>query len=105
VNSFDIAFGAAAGLPYDEYLVIGLDATLVWWSPDTALPANASGAIAFPGIGTYLYVNGAKRYESGSWPKTTPKFFDAASSTPALDPLPPADVPPDYPCDGCPSAT
>ena len=105
VNSFDIAFGAAAGLPYDEYLVIGLDATLVWWSPDTALPANASGAIAFPGIGTYLYVNGAKRYESGSWPKTTPKFFDAASSTAALDPLPPADVPPDYPCDGCPSAT
>ena len=105
VNSFEIAFGATADLPYDEYLAIGLDATLVWWSGDTPLPANASGAIAFPGTGTYLYVNGAKRYHSGSWPTSLPKFFDAASSTAALDPLPAADVPPDYPCDGCPSAT
>ncbi len=105
VNSFEIAFGPTAGLPYDEYLAIGLDATLLWWSPDTPLPANASGAIAFPGTGTYLYVDGARRYESGTWPKKLPRFFDPAASTAALDPLPAADVLPDYPCDGCPSAT
>jgi hypothetical protein len=104
VNSFEIAFGPTADLPYDEYLAVGLDGTLVWWSADTPLPAAASGAIAFPGTGTYLYLNGARRYQSGEWPKGLPKFFDPASSTAAVDPLPPADVPPDDPCDGCPSA-
>jgi len=104
VNSYEIAFGPAAGLPYDEYLAVGLDGTLVWWSPETPLPADASGAIAFPGTGTYLYVNGAQRYQSGEWPKGLPKFFDAAASTAAVNPLPPADVPSDDPCDGCPSA-
>ena len=48
--------------------------------------------------------DGAKRYQSGSWPRTLPKFFDASASTPALDPLPAADRPPDYPSDGCPGA-
>lgn len=105
VNSFEIAFGATADLPYDEYLAIGLDATLVWWSGDTPLPANASGAIAFAGTGTYLYVNGARRYESGKWPTALPEFFDTAASTAALDPLPATDVPPDYPCPGCPSSS
>ena len=104
VNSFEQAFGPAAGLPYDEYLAVGLDSTLVWWSPDTPLPANATGAIAFPGTGTYFYVNGAERYRSGTWPKGLPRFFDPSTSTAALDPLPTSDVPPDYPCTGCPSA-
>ncbi|MFI5047673.1 MAG: hypothetical protein ACHQIG_11475 [Acidimicrobiia bacterium] len=103
VNSYEQAFGPRARLPYDEYLAIGLDAALVWWSPTTPLPANATGATAFAGTGTYLYVNGAQRYQAGSFPKGLPAFFDASASIAAVDPLPAADVQPDYPCTGCPS--
>jgi hypothetical protein len=105
VNSFEQAFGAAAGLPYDEYLAVGLDSTLVWWSGDTPLPPNSTGATAFPGTGTYLFVNGATRYRSGTWPKGLPAFFDTSRSTAAIDPLPVPDEYPDYPCTGCPGAS
>jgi hypothetical protein len=47
-------------------------------------------------------VNDAARYHAGTFPKGLPAFFDREASTAAVDPLPPADVPPDYPCTGCP---
>ena len=66
-------------------------------------PNIAGEALPIHGDGMFQYLNQAKRYRSGDWPKGEPKFFDASASISQFATLPPTDVPPDYPCKGCPS--
>ncbi len=101
VTSAGRYYGKKAGLPYDEYLTGG-DVTLVWWDPETVGPSTAA---TFPDAkGVYQFVDGAKRYRAGEMPKSLKGFFDEDASTFAVPTTPPADVQPDYPCDGCPSS-
>jgi hypothetical protein len=93
-------YGKHAKLPYNEYLTGG-DVALVWWDPDTVGP---SVAVNLPDSkGVYQYLDGGKRYLRGGIPKTA-KFFDKSSSLNVVTQVPPNDVQPDYPCDGCPSS-
>ena len=80
-----------------------IDATLGWWSTDTT---GFDPATRAEGEGVYMYLDGAKRYAPGSFPKNKKGFFDKSLTTtvfgftdrPASEP-----VLPDYPCTGCPS--
>jgi hypothetical protein len=73
-TSFFVGFGRTPGLPYDEYMDLGLDFAPIWWDAGTTGIGNATGT---PGKGVVRYVDGAKRYISGTWPKRQFEFFDA----------------------------
>ncbi|MEX1009349.1 MAG: hypothetical protein WD271_16140 [Acidimicrobiia bacterium] len=94
-------YGKVAKLPYDEYLTGG-DVALFWWDPDTAGP---SVAVNLPDSkGVYQFLSGGKRFLRGQLSSKAPAFFDKSKSINVLTTLPAADVPPDYPCNGCPSS-
>jgi hypothetical protein len=99
-QSYMTGYGRQSGLPYDEYSSIGLDFALMWYDPNLVGKSKITFA---EGKGMFQYLNQAKRYRSGEWPKGEPKFFDASVSISQFATLPPSDVPPDYPCKGCPS--
>jgi hypothetical protein len=102
LQSFMFGYGRTSGLPYDEYTNVGLDFAVNWWDPTNVGP----GKITFTqGTGRYAYTNGAKRYHAGQWPKGEPKLFDPSVSISQFDTLPQSDIPPTYPCKGCPSTT
>ncbi|HEY7107073.1 MAG TPA: hypothetical protein VH986_11765 [Acidimicrobiia bacterium] len=96
-------YGKNAGLPYNEYLTGG-DVAIVWWDSDTVGP---SVAVNLPDAkGVYQFVDGAKRYKVGDLPANVGNLmFDKAKSIDVLPTTPPNELAPDYPCDGCPSAT
>ena len=74
-----------------------------WWSPDTV----STGQLQLGGsaAGSWMYVNGARRYVYRHFPKGEPKFFDQALAVPAFDAVPASEPKfPTYPCDGCPSS-
>ena len=74
---------------------------LGWWSPDTVGPSQVVTTV---GPGKYMFLNGGKRYTGGKFPKGLPKFFDKSASISVYESVPASDVPPNYPCDNCPSA-
>jgi hypothetical protein len=76
---------------------------LGWWSPDTVGPTQSLIG-AGSGPGKYLYLDGAKRYVSGTFPKGEPKFFDKSISISQLDTIPASEQIPTYPCNNCPSS-
>ena len=93
-------YGKSAKLPYNEYLTGG-DVALVWWDTETVGP---SVAVNLPdAAGVWQYIDGGKRYIRGQLPSKVP-FFDKTQAINVVTTVPPADVPPDYPCDGCPSS-
>ncbi len=97
--TFEAAFGKTAGLPYNEYMTLGTDFAPVWFD---ATATGASQVTNTNGKGLTMYVNDAKRYHAGSWPKTTFKFFDPTGAVSVFDTSPlPTDPP--APCVGCPS--
>jgi hypothetical protein len=99
-QSYMTGFGRQAGLPYDEFSSIGLDYALMWWDPNTV----GKSKITFTeGKGVFQYLNQAKRYRAGDWPKGEPKFFDPTVSITQFATFPTAEIPPTYPCKGCPS--
>ena len=100
-QSYMTGFGRQAGLPYDEYSTIGLDFALMWWDPNLV---GKSKVVAIEGKGMFQYLNQAKRYRAGTWPKGEPKFFDPSVSIAQFATFPAAEVPPSYPCKGCPSS-
>ena len=97
--SFMGGYGQTAGLPYDEYMALGTDYAPVWWDANTSGESQVRPVVA---KGVNMYVNGAKRYLSGKWPKQPFNFFDPNGAVYAFatDPVPPT---PDAPCAGCPS--
>jgi hypothetical protein len=91
------------GLGYPEYALLGpKDFALVWWDPDARGLGNILGNPM--NEGNYRYLDGGKRSTLQDWKKANPKFFaDLDTSITHYDVLPDNDVPPEYPCDGCPS--
>ncbi|HXY94358.1 MAG TPA: hypothetical protein VEP49_17905 [Acidimicrobiia bacterium] len=77
-----VGYGKNPGLPYDEYMDLGLDFSPVWWDPDTTGPSNGTGAV---GKGVVTYVDGAKRYLAGTWPKRQFAWFDHAGTVVGFD--------------------
>jgi hypothetical protein len=99
-QSFMFGYGRSSGLPYDEYSQVGLDYMLMWWNRD----ASGPGKILFnDGKGRFCYPDNATRYYASKWPKTAPKLFDMSNSICQYDTLPASDIPPEFPCKGCPS--
>ena len=90
------------GLGYPEYSLLGpKDFALVWYDPKAEGLGNILGAKQ---TGNYWYLDGGKRYTLETWPKGEPKFFARESTDVISYTDPPAkDVPPSYPCNGCPS--
>ncbi|HXY94760.1 MAG TPA: hypothetical protein VEP49_20020 [Acidimicrobiia bacterium] len=90
------------GLGYPEYALLGpKDFALVWWDPKAEGLGNILGN---KGTGNYEYLDGGKRYTLQTWPKGEPKFFQHLSSNVVSYSKSPAkDLPPQYPCTGCPS--
>ena len=77
-------YGRSSGLPYNEYSQVGLDYAVMWWNPTEV----GKGKILFDdGTGKFMYVNGAKRYYAGQWPKGEPKLFDPKQLHLRLRPL------------------
>jgi hypothetical protein len=102
VLSYMFGYGRTSGLPYDEYATVGLDYAVMWWSPTD----TGKGKLVFDdGTGRFRYIDNAKRYYAGQWKKGEPKLFDESNSIAQFESPPASDVVPDYPCEGCPSAT
>ena len=100
VVTFMFGYGKSAGLPYNEYSQVGLDYSVIWWNPTEV----GKGKILFDdGTGKFMYIDGAKRYYAGQYPKGEPKLFDPSNSIAGFDQLPASDAAPTYPCKGCPS--
>ena len=59
-------YGKNAGLPYDEYMQVGIDFGVVWWDPETSGPSQGTGT---EGKGVGWYADGAKRFRSGDGPE------------------------------------
>lgn len=97
-----MSFGDHGFVPWDDF--VGWDDwVLVWFNPDaTGISNNGLGQYG-EGQGKHMYLNEAQRYVSGSWPSEEPPFFDESQSIASFDGVPPQDVVPDYPCEGCPS--
>jgi hypothetical protein len=92
------AWGRTAGLPYDEYMQLGSDFAPVWYDKDTT---DFSNIYPITGKGVEWYVEGARRYAAGQWPKQPFAFFD---KTGAIVKFPTRPVPlVVQPCTGCPS--
>ena len=72
-----VGYGRTPGLPYDEYMLLGLDFAPVSWDAETTGPSNGIGT---EGKGVVRYVDGGKRYRAGTWPKQPFKWFDKAGS-------------------------
>jgi len=75
---------------------------LAWWSPDTTGPSQVAGLGTI--TGKYMFLDGGRRYSTGHFPKGEPDFFDPSTSVWELDPVPPSDQFPTYPCNDCPSS-
>jgi hypothetical protein len=73
---------------------------LGFWSPTTQGPSQI---INIPGTGKYLYLDGAKRYLPGNFPKGDPGFFTTTGAIATFPTLPTSDHSPTYPCTNCPS--
>ena len=71
-QSYMTGYGRQAGLPYDEYSSIGLDFALMWWDPNTVGKSKITGT---EGKGMFQYLDQAKRYRSGDWPKGEPEVL------------------------------
>jgi hypothetical protein len=80
-----------------------IDAALAWWSGTT----NGFDPITrAKGDGMFLYLDGGRRYNPGSFPKNKTGFFDESLTTTVYqftDPPPTEPMPTNYPCEGCPS--
>ncbi len=100
ISNFMNAYGRGAGVPYDQYQTIGADYAMKWWDPEAF---GVSNLVPGPAAdGKFSFLNGAARYYAGTWPKGNQKFFDRSASIAQLESPPPADAPPNFPCDGCP---
>jgi hypothetical protein len=77
-------------------------AALGWWNADEEGPGNYN--LGVNGKGEYRYLDGAKRYVAGGFPKAKKKFFDTDNSTSVFPALPASEPKwPTYTCDKCPS--
>ena len=99
---FMMGYGRTAGLPYDEYMQLGLDFAPVWYDKDSTSQSQVTGTVD---KGTTWYVDGAKRYRGGEWPTKRFAFFDKASSVSHFDTRQTPEPTHIGVCAGCPSDT
>ncbi len=90
------------GLGYPEYSLLGpKEFALVWYDPQAPGKGNILGTEK---TGNYIYLDGGKRYTLDTWKKGEPKFFqDLPTNVVFYTTSPASDLPPTYPCTGCPS--
>jgi hypothetical protein len=71
------------------------DITLMWWDPE----AEATDEAGNPGVGSYRFANGGKRYRLGELPDSADEagLFDQDSSIIEYEEPPAEDRAPDYP--------
>ena len=105
VLSNQISWGKWGFAPWDDYNAYD-DFADVWWDPqfigpDNVNPAPAAGGADTPGH--FRYMDGARRFLLGQWPTNEPAAFDPQAATDAPQDYPAREVPPQYPCTGCPS--
>ena len=93
-------YGKNAGLPYDEYMQVGIDFGVIWWDPATSGPSQGTGT---EGKGVGWYANGAKRFRSGTVTKQQFGWFDKATSVYKFDTRPTPTPVYAGDCAGCPS--
>jgi len=103
ISNFMTGYGRSAGVPYDEYQTIGIDYSMKWFDPEAVGVSNLVPGP--PGDGKFVFLNGAKRYYAGHWPKGDQPFFDRSASLVQLAAPPASDAPPNFPCNGCPITT
>ena len=78
-------YGRTTGLPYDAYSPGPADFAPMWMDPHTSGISAGSGT-EVPEVSWYM--DGARRYSSGSWPKNL-AWFDKSTSIDQIDSLPP----------------
>ncbi|MEX1006280.1 MAG: hypothetical protein WD271_00365 [Acidimicrobiia bacterium] len=83
--SFLEGFGKTPGLPYDEYMLLGLDYAPVWWDTETTGPTQVLGN---EGKGVEWFLNNARRYHAGTWPTKRLQWFDKSASVMQFDTSP-----------------
>jgi hypothetical protein len=95
VASLEVSFAQPRGLAPRWGAALG------FWSPTTSGPSQI---INITGAGKFLYLDGAKRYLPGGFPKGDLPFFETAGTIATFPTLPASDRSPTYPCTGCPSS-
>jgi hypothetical protein len=101
-TSVTTGYGKTAGLPYDEYNILGLDFSPIWWDNDTTGPSNGTGTM---GKGVDWYTDGAHRYVAKTVPTKQFGWYDKTTSVYTFTTRqPPIPV---YvgACQGCPATT
>jgi hypothetical protein len=81
-------YGRTTGLPYDAYSAGPADFAPMWMDPHTSGISLGSNT---PVGQVSWYMNGGRRYRSGTWPKNL-VWFDKANSVHQFDGLPPGVV-------------
>ena len=94
-------YGPRKGMAYPAFSSSGTDASLWWWNPDVE---GFSNIFRVNGKGKAMWVDGAKRYLPGDFPKDTP-FFDETKAIAFLPSTADDQLRPPYDCTGCPSET
>jgi hypothetical protein len=95
------SFGTRGFVPWDDYS--GPESYgLAWYDP--------AGRTCFEGTSTcltggYMAIEGVHNFILGQFPKGDLAFFDRSKSQAGLPTRPPQDIPPTYPCTGCPSSS
>lgn len=97
--SFMQGYGKTPGLPYDEYMQLGVDFAPIWYDSQTTGESQVRAVVA---KGVTWYPDEGQRYRAGTWPTKKISLFDPAGAAYYFQTSPvPAPVP--APCTGCPS--
>lgn len=95
VSSAGRSFGPRGIWPWDSKgdTTAVDDTTFTWWS-NSATGQDEAGN---QGTGMMMFIDGGKRYRSGTIPRGEPDFFDPANAIAQISDLAPAERPPAYP--------
>ena len=104
VHSNQLSWGNWGFAPWADYNGYD-DFADVWWDAQYIGPDNAdpTGIEAASTPGHFRYMNEGRRFTLGQWPADEPAAFDPQAATDPPRDYPDREVPPQYPCDGCPS--
>jgi hypothetical protein len=95
-------YGPQVGLPYPAFAASGVDGGLWWYNADIE---GVSNVFKVGGKGKAMWMDGAKRYRPGQYPKGEQPLFDMSQAIAFLPAAADADLVPQYECTGCPSQT
>ena len=75
---------------------------MIWYDPEEE---GTSNVFKLSGKGKVMWMDGAKRYGPGDFPKGPQPYFEKGSAVAFVPADADADLVPDYECTGCPSQT